>query len=527
MSRSTLLTVAALTALCLSTPGQAQTPAAGQADEKAPAASRFALTIYSTADPGQFDPQQFAQHQRQNPYNPLKLPGYGVVRETRSIDLKAGLNTIRFTDVATGIDPTTVSFLSLTAPNATSVLEQSYEYDLVSSDKLLTKYLGKDITLTRKTGDNGAADETLAGTLLSFDSANFVLRTKDKDPVRIIPRSADITSIRLADLSAGLITKPTLVWQIDTNRAGAQKAQVTYQTDGLTWRADYNLILNADDTQADLGAWVSLLNESGASYPNTKLKLVAGDVQRLQPPQPAEPYGMRLAANVSKAGTGFAEKSFFEYHLYTLGRTTDLPDHSTKQIELFPSKSDIPVDKTYVYYGLPLQYRTFRTSNPYTDRDLGTQSNKEVDTYILFQNAEKNGLGIPLPAGRVRVYKRDQADEALEFIGEDLIQHTPKDEQVMVRLGSAFDIVGQRKQTNFTVDSNNHVITESFEITLRNHKAQPVHVLVKENLFRWSTWEITQSSDKYEKQDSRTIHIPVDVPANGAKTITYTVRYTW
>lgn len=529
MPRFTYPSIIALSLACISTVACAQTPpphpaAANDAQPE----SRFALTIYSTADPGQFDPRQFAQQQMRNPYNRLQLPGYGVVRETRSIDLKPGLNTVRFEDVAAGIDPTTVSFLSLTAPDATSVLEQSYEYDLVSSDKLLNKYLDKEITLTRKAGDKVGADEVLSGTLLSFDGSSFVLKTQDKDPIRIIPRSSDITSIRLAELSAGLITKPTLVWTIDTNRHGPQKAQVTYQTDGLTWRADYNLVINADDTLADLGAWVSLLNESGASYPDAQLKLVAGEVQRIQTPQQNLSFARADKELAAGGGAGFAEKSFFEYHLYTLGRTTSLPDHSTKQIELFPSKSNVPLEKTYVYYGLAPQYRAYRSyGQPSPDRNFGTQSNKQVDTYLTFHNDQKSGLGIPLPAGRIRVYKRDQADAALEFVGEDLIAHTPKDEKVMVKLGSAFDIVGERKQTNFTVDSNNHIITESFEIKLRNHKAQAVRVIVKENLYRGATWDITKSSDKFEKEDSRTIHIPVDVPANGEKTVTYTVRYTW
>jgi hypothetical protein len=314
---------------------------------------------------------------------------------------------------------------------------------------------------------------------------------------------------------------------VNTNRPGQHDAQVTYQTSGITWRADYNVIVNENDTAADIGAWVTLLNESGASYPNAKLKLVAGDVQRVRPPQ--QIYGHRLEMGEARdAGLGgFVEKSFFEYHLYTLGRPTSIANNSTKQIELFPTRPDVPIEKTYVYYGLNDQWRYWRSPHPAQDANLGTDSNKKVDTYLQLQNSEQNGMGLPLPAGRVRVYKRDEADQSLEFVGEDVIQHTPKNEKVMVKLGSAFDIVGERKQTNFTVDSDNHVITESFEITLRNHKTEPVDVIVKENLFRWVNWEITATSDKWEKQDFRTIHIPVKVPVDGEKKVTYTVKYTW
>jgi hypothetical protein len=186
----------------------------------------------------------------------------------------------------------------------------------------------------------------------------------------------------------------------------------------------------------------------------------------------------------------------------------------------------LPVTKTYVYYGLPEQMRYWITPEPNQDRNLGTQSNKKVDIYLRLTNSEKNGMGIPLPAGRIRVYKRDEADSANEFIGEDVIQHTPKDEEVLIKLGTAFDIVGERTQTDFTANYAGHVITESLEIKLRNHKKEDVHVLVRENLFRWVNWEITRSSDKWEKQDARTIHFPVDVPAGGEKTVTYTVIYT-
>ncbi len=488
---------------------------------------KFALTVYSTADPATFDPQGLARQRLLNPYNEyqFRLPGYGVVREVRPIELNAGENVVSFTDVAAGIDPTTVAFESLTAPDTTSVLEQNYEYDVVSAQKLLEKYLGKVVTVQIKPSGAEARPGVVTGTLLSSDYNNIVLQAEAGE-VRVIARS-ELSSIVLAKQESGLITKPTLVWRVSAEKAGKHDAQVTYQTDGLSWRADYSLVVNPKDTAADIGAWVTLLNESGASYPDARLKLVAGDVQRLTPPEQA--YALREAAGAggSLGRAGFAEKSFFEYHLYTLGRTTSLTNNSTKQIELFPSRSEVPVSKIFVYYGLPQNMRYWFAPEPNLDRNLGTQSNKKVDIYLELTNSEKNGMGMPLPAGRIRVYKLDEADNSLEFIGEDVIQHTPKDEQVLVRLGSAFDIVGERKQTDFDANYDGHIMNETFEIKLRNHKKEPVTVIIKENLFRWVNWEITKCSDEWKKQDYRTIHIPVEVPPDGEKTVTYSVRYTW
>ena len=516
-----------LIALVIGSAALAQQVERDAAPATQPASQGFSLTIYSTADPATFDPKDL-ERQRRYYGNEQKLPGYGVVRQTRKIDLKQGVNTVSVTDVASGIDPTTVAFKSLTAPDSAAVLEQNYEYDVVNADKLIEKYLGHRVMLTRKPAGGASNDEVINGTLLSSDGSNVVVQTGNGGEVQVLSRG-DLSSIRMGRQKTGLITKPTLVWNVETDQPGPHDAEVTYQTDGITWRADYNVVVSKDDAKADIGAWVSILNESGASYPDAKLKLVAGDVQRVKPEDQngQSLFGGQQEAWRDKRATGFQEKSFFEYHLYTLGRPTSLANNSTKQIELFPTRTNVPVTKTFVYYGLLPQWRWWISEEPGTDRRLGTQSNKQVDVYLKLVNAEKNGLGIPLPAGRLRVYKQDEADAANEFIGEDVIQHTPKDEEVLVRLGSAFDIVGERKQTNFTYDDGTDVMTESFEITLRNHKAEPVTIIVKENLFRWFQWEITESSDKWEKQDYRTIHIPVQLPASGEKKVTYTVKYTW
>ena len=495
--------------------------------------SRFSLTVYSTADPATFDPQEF-QGDVNDRANRQPIPGFGVVREIRKIPLARGENTLKFTDVAAGIDPTTVSFKSLTAPDSTSVLEQNFEYDLLSPDTLLEKYLGKSVIINRKQEplptDRTRMPETIEAKLLAFTPEQLVLETNNKQlPVQIIPRNHDITEIKLFDQKTGLITKPTLIWKLTAEQGGDHDVMVSYQTDNITWRADYTVVIDKNDTAADLSSWVTLVNQSGASYPNARLKLVAGDVHRLKPEPMAFRGGSGGGARAADEA-GFKEKSFFEYHLYTLGRPTSVANNSTKQIELFPMRSNVPVTKTYVYYGFEPEYGYY-ISGAVGDRDVRGHSNKKVDVYLQLKNTQKNGLGLPLPAGRVRVYKRDAADGdefpggALEFIGEDKIDHTPKDEDVLIRIGSAFDIVGERKQTNFTEAPRQ--ITESFEIKLRNHKQQPASVIVKENLYRWSQWEITESSDKFDKHDSRTIYLPVQLAPDQEKTITYTVKYTW
>ena len=339
------------------------------------------------------------------------------------------------------------------------------------------------------------------------------------------------SNVQFPELPGGLITKPTLVWDILTNKPGPQQTRVTYETKAITWWADYNIVYaegeDANSGLLDIGAWVSVVNQSGATYPEAKLKLIAGDVHRA--PTPAPMYrakGRAMDYALAEAGVeGFEEKAFFEYHLYTLGRPTTLPDNSTKQIELFPAARSVPCEKVLVYYGLGSRYPLY--GSPMIDRNFGVQSNKKVDIYLRFKNEEEIGMGMPLPAGRIRVSQLDPADNTLEFIGEDKIDHTPRDEEVLIKLGSAFDVVGERKQIDFSIDNRRDWMEEVLEIKIRNHKDEPVKVLVKENLYRWTNWKITSQTHDYEKVDSRTIHFPVTVEEDGEVTVRYTVHYSW
>jgi len=479
------------------------------------------LTIYSTAAPGAVPPELYKPGSATERYGPedviRMIPGYSIVKQERNIDLKPGRNEIRFTDVAAQIEPTTVSFTSLTDTAGTRVLEQNYQFDLVSTTKLMQRYLDREITV-----------DTTKGTLLSSGAGGLVLREGNGE-VRVI---SGYSNVRFPDLPGGLITKPTLEWQIVTDKPGAHRTRVTYETKAMTWWADYNIVFaegaDANSGTLDVGAWVSILNKSGATYPEAKLKLIAGDVQRApQPEQGRMLYGKSRMAGVAEADTsGFQEKAFFEYHLYTLGRSTTLPDNSTKQIELFPTARNVSCEKVLVYYGLGEGYRHF-FPNPMTDRNFGIESNKKVDVYLRFKNKKENGMGMPLPSGRIRVSKLDHADQSLEFIGEDTIDHTPKDEEVLIKLGSAFDVVGERKQTDFAFDGRRDWMEETIEIKVRNHKSETVKVIVKENLYRWVNWEITEKSHPFEKIDARTIHFPIQVEKDDEVTIRYKVKYSW
>lgn len=482
--------------------------------------SDTALTIYSTAQPGGIPAEYYRPLPGQGVPNAGGIPGYAMVRQDRKVDLKSGRTQLRFTDVAALIDPTTVQFASLTDPDDTRVLEQNYQFDLVSADKLLSKYVDRTVVAQQALGNQ--VSET-SGTLLSSVDG-LVLRGADGQ----IHALRQYTNLRFPELPGGLITQPTLLWDIAAKKAGAHNARVTYQTGGMTWWTDYNLIFtpgsNANSGYLDVGAWVSIINQSGATFENAKLKLIAGDVQRAQPPAPQVMEMAVMAKRAGAASDGFEEKSFFEYHLYTLGRRTTLPNNSTKQVELFDAAKRVPARKTLVYYGQAGQYFG---GGLVTDREYGYTGSKKIDVYLEFKNEDKVGLGVPLPKGRIRVSQVDTADQSLEFIGEDVIDHTPKNERVLVKLGSAFDVVGERKQIDFAVDTKGRWMEEEIEVKIRNHKSESVDVLVKENLYRWTNWSIKTSSNAYEKDDSRTVFFPLKVAADGQQTVRYRVRYTW
>jgi hypothetical protein len=491
--------------------------AMGAAPAAAPPTEDTAITIYSSAAPGAISPEYYRPLPGQGSPPAMGVPGYALVRQEREVTLPNGRSQLRFTDVAALIDPTTVTFVSLTEPG-TRVLEQNFQFDLVSTDKLLQKFIDKPLTVERNI--QGAGLSTASGTLLSSIDG-LVLRGADGN----ITALRDYSALRFPDLPGGLITRPTLLWDINSPREGVQKARVTYQTGGITWWSDYNVIFtpgkDANNGFVDLSAWVSIINQSGATYPEARLKLIAGDVNRAPTPVMKNLRGLDLQAMDRSVTAGFEEKAFDEFHLYTLGRRTTLPNNSTKQIELFDQARKVPAQRLLV---LSNAFRGFGGAR-YEDRNFPAAGENKVDAYLEFRNDKASGLGIPLPRGRIRVSRLDAADDSLEFIGEDVIDHTPRDEKVRVKLGSAFDVVGERKQAAF--NSGVRWIEEDIEVEVRNHKDEDVEVQVREFLFRWTSWRIVSSSQPYNKEDARTISFPVKVPKNSNQTVKYRVRYSW
>jgi len=438
--------------------------------------------------------------------------GYGVVRELRALDIGRDGN-VKFTDVASKIDATTVHFKSLTDPEA-KLLEQNYQYDLVSADKLLQKYIDRSIQVV-------CPNNTYSGTLLSFDGRQIVL--KEAAGITMVQRQDNVRDIRFKMLPEGLLTRPTLVWKIATAKPGRHLAEVTYQTNGLNWHAEYVLVLGAGDASADLSGWVSVQNNSGKTYRDGKLKFIAGDVRRVQPP--TAQAGAAARSLRAAAAEPMVEKAFFEYHMYTLPRRSTVADNEIKQLEMFTPVREMKVEKKYLYN--PLGDMRWHHGTRYTQPTLGVASPKKVHVFIEFTNSRENRLGIPLPAGKVRVYKQDPDDKALEFIGEERIDHTPKDEELSLRIGDAFDIVGERRQISFAVDTHRNWMTESVEIKIRNHKTEDAVVRIKEPMYRWLNWEITAKSADYEKLDARNVAWDLPVKADGEAVVTYSVKYTW
>ncbi len=437
-----------------------------------------------------------------------------LVKDKRTLALKQGINEVRFSDVAAQIDPTSVQFSSITDPAGTRVIEQNYAYDIVGSAKILQKYLDQSVSVVTEDGTK------YSGKLLS-GSDDIILQGEDGQVTSV--KLDRVRELKFPQLPGGLITKPTLIWSVNSSRDGNQDAQVTYITNGINWKSNYVALVDANDTSLNLNGWVTIDNQSGAAYEDARLKLVAGDVRRVSPP----PAAMKSASDAVRGALPstptpqFAEQSFFEYHLYTLQRTTTIGNRETKQIEV-TSGANIPLTKIYVYDGAQ-GIGFYGGLN--TDANYGKVSNDNVAVKLEFQNAEKNGLGIPLPKGTIRVYKQD-GDGGNQFIGEDNIDHTAKDETIRLNVGNAFDVVGERKQTNFN-KVNDRTIDESYQIKLRNHKTEPVQVRVVEHLFRWSNWQVSKSTADYTKTDAQTIEFRINVAPNAEQTVDYTVHYTW
>lgn len=441
-----------------------------------------------------------------------------LVSETRSVPLETGLNEVVYSDVAALIDPTSVSFQSLTDPEGTEVLEQNFEFDLVGSAKLLQKYIDQVIVV--QTQDS----QTYTGTLLSALD-NVILQGED-GAVTMLSQE-QIRNIDFPALPEGLRTRPSLVWLIDAQQAGEHETAVTYLTNGMSWRADYVLLLNEDSTAFDLNGWVTLDNRSGASYEDAMLKLVAGDINKVEEPAYARDV-MMLAEAAAAPAPAVEQREFFEYHLYQVTRPVTVKDNQTKQIE-FVTGQDVPATKFYVYDGAA-GYAGYGYG-PVSDAGYGAQTgNSDVTVMLEFRTDEASNLETQLPAGRVRLYQED-VDGSPLLVGEDQIDHTPKNETVRLTVGNAFDIKGERVQTAYKPLGDSGA-EESFRITLRNHKDEDVEVRVVENLYRWTEWTmLSETLDgvpvEHSQLSSQVVEWRVPVPAGGEAVLEYTVQYRW
>jgi hypothetical protein len=427
----------------------------------------------------------------------------GLVKDTRTVDLKPGVLELMFMDVAAKIDPTTVHIKSLVNGSSLNVLEQNYEYDLLSPQKLLEKFVGQKVQLATINPET-KKEEIVEATLLSTQGGN-IFEINGKIHIGHYGR------ILLSKIPENLIPQPTLVWMLENKLSRPQKLEASYLTSGINWKADYVATLNSSDTRTDLTGWVTIDNRSGATYQNTLLKLVAGDVHRVQPEMRMD-YARPMAA-AKEATPQFKEESFFEYHLYTLDRRTTIKNNQTKQMTLLDS-NQVPVKKLFIFTGYP-QYYFYRHDQ---------RSNKQkVGVFLELENTKKNNLGIPLPKGTIRVYKEDK-DRSLQFIGEDRIDHTPKDEKFKIKIGEAFDVVGERIQTDYKHLGFN-LYEVAFEVSLRNHKNEDIKVLVEEPIP--GDWEILSNSHPYEKLQAHLIRFEVPVAKDKEAKVKYRIRFRY
>ena len=432
-----------------------------------------------------------------------------LVRDVRQLNLPTGNFQLRFMDIAASINPATVHFRSMTEPGRLGVVEQNYEYDLLEPQKLLQKYIGREVTLVRARQENGTTKwEEVKATLLAYNNGP-VWRIGNE-----IVTGMYSDHIRFPQLPENLYSRPTLVWSLENAGARRHRVEASYLAGNLSWSADYVLTVGRDDKAADLDGWVTLTNNSGAAYKNARLQLVAGDLHRIMDDYRRDAAGAKRALEMAASSPQFAREAFSEYHVYSLGRRTTVHEKETKQINLLTS-TGVPVEKTFVVEGQQFYYRNYQ--HP------GSPLKDQVKVYFKFKNEEKAGLGMPLPAGVVRVYQAD-AKGGVQFVGEDRINHTPKDETLTLHIGNAFDIVCERKQTDFK-KLTDRLYEMEFEITLRNHKEAPITVEVNEPI--GGDWQMLESTHKWTKTDARAAQFHVPVAKDGTSVLRYRIRARW
>lgn len=474
---------------------------------------------------------------------------FAVVREIIPLDLKAGVNQIRFTDTTAYLEPGSVILRDPAGKQAMVIVEQNYRADPMSQELLLSLNEGQTIQFLVQRGDQTEIVQgkvvrsgfvSRAATIWVSGPYPYYTQPQPLQPPTQQPIIEVDGKLRFGlpgtplfpPLPSDTVLKPTLNWVIEAEKPGKTQAEFSYVTGGLTWEADYNVVSPENSDVLNLVGWVTMTNQSGKTFENAKIKLMAGDVSKIQPSY-ARQYGYGAGAAGGTiggipGGPPVTEKPFEEYHLYELHRPSTLHDQETKQVE-FVRAEGIQSKRIYVYNGLKVdqsRYQGWNLMMIRQDRDYGTESNPKVWVMREFVNSQANHLGMPLPGGRLRFYMQDK-DTNLEFTGENVIQHTPRDETIRVYTGAAFDLVGERRRTNYRIDTNNNWMYETFEIKLRNHKKEAVEVRVVEHLYRGTSWEITEKSDTFLKTDSQTMEFRVQVEPEAEKVVRYSVDYRW
>jgi hypothetical protein len=451
---------------------------------------------------------------------------FAVVRDSVPLDLQAGVNNVRYADATAQVEPDSVILRDPSGGHSLQILEQNYRNDPVSQELLLSLNEGKTIDFQNvRTKDNTQTIEDIPGKIVR---SGYVPGGDAQQPIIEVDGKLQFALPGMPlfpDLGDDTVLKPTLNWLLQSDAPGKFDAEVGYVTGGFDWSASYNLVSPEKGDNVDLVGWITMNNNSGKTFENAKIKLMAGDVNKIQPPQAFGFGGMRKAMvmdAMAENAPAVTEKAFDEFHLYNIARPTTLHDRETKQVE-FVHAEKVFAPTIYVYDGAS-GYQFYGLNY---DQNYGTEGNKKIWVKREFVNAETNHLGIALPAGKLRFYRRDD-DGQLQFVGEDTIDHTPRNETIRVTTGNAFDLVGERKQTDFHVDTGDKTMDESFEIKLRNRKKDaPVEIRVVEHLYRWSSWEITAKSDDFKKTDAQTIEFRIPVKPDEEKTVTYTVHYSW
>jgi hypothetical protein len=476
----------------------------------------------------------FAQEKTQIPPSlTIYNQNFGLVRERLHLDLASGINHFHFTGVTAHLEPQSLVLRDPSGQRSLQVFEQSYRADPITQEALLSLYEDKTIEFLRPDNTYVKGRIIRSGYVPAFVQYGRYTQASYQQPLVEVDGTLRFGLPGLPifpALTGDTILKPTVNWDLQTNKPGQFDAELSYVTSGMSWQADYNLIAPERGDVLDLVGWVTIDNHTGHLFENAHIKLLAGDVNKIQPNdyRRFELAAAKAMADEASPRPNVTEKSFDEYHVYTLARSTTLHDQETKQVE-FVRGSGIAGKRLYVYDGAAIdwsQYQYWTPENIRNNREFGTQCNKKVWVMQQFVNSAQNGLGIPLPKGKLRFYRKD-SDGNLEFTGESMIDHTPKDETVRVYTGNSFDLMGERKRTNYQIDTAKDWLDESFEIRLRNHKKEPVTFTVAERLYRGLNWRITQESHPHKKTEAQKIEFQVTVAPDSEQVVTYTVHYTW